>query len=892
MPRPFRPVVQYDRQMRARRSRPAKLATAKYWCIALTLAAYAIEIASAAGNTSGPSFPYFNEIQNKAANQQAHLLLVASVIDGKESEKTVTLRRATGDADYGVSLETLGAALDVVISPHVDGSFGIDTPLGHADFTAEDVTADRGGSFVPLPVAAKKLGCRLRFNEAEFALVVDTSWRDLRGAPIAKSAAVTIDVPAPNVSLSRWRSEVTSQRSGGDISTSTVTDLGGALGKGYWQGQILNGIGARARINELVWVVDNGPARWLIGQQRVAINPLLPGFDLTGAQMAYTNSPDYLYSQSPLNGQLVPYAASPLTVIRGQGPPGGVAELRLGGQVLMRQTIGLDGQYQFRNVPASPGDAIRLEVAIYEFRDVDVPTRVDRVYSQASNLQLPEGTWVSFGGAGLNGRRLDSSDDASGGAGFYQFRYGISSALTVDAVVESVNGQRYASAGAAASLGVLGTWAAYGARNSSGSSAYEVLGDGRRNDWFWHVNVQHLDAGFAASEAVNTETATRTTDASYAEFGRSFGTTARLSVVHGSVTDPVSGNIDYTKLAADWHPLPSLTLSARPDYRGDYSYAASWYPTKQTHVSLTRYIDRTEAAAEYDINSDYRLMATDLHQDKLGSRAGVFLARQAFGNHHASWTIGALSGEGTTGYFVEGGLEIRPGLTARLDVLKDPLLRNGGASGPIVTLDVVADFAVTGSGLARGGYDMALRQIGGISGALLGQLPRGVGGDSLAHVGVSLNGQIRAETDEAGHFFIDGLKPGVYRVSLDPDNLPIELSGSEHARNVEVRSGATTRADFHLELSLGCAGRVVGYGDTQLLQVAVLDGAGQVVKRVAISQYGFFRADGLKPGNYHLELRNAATGAAIATLPLSITDRFVFGRDFRADLAGKSRDQP
>ena len=136
----------------------------------------------------------------------------------------------------------------------------------------------------------------------------------------------------------------------------------------------------------------------------------------------------------------------------------------------------------------------------------------------------------------MNGRRLDPTDDASGGAGFYQFRYGFSSALTLDAVVESVNGQRYASAGAAASLGPLGTWATYGAQNSSGSGAYELLGDGRRGDWFWHVNVQHLDAGFVASEASGADSAATANDASYTEVGRSFGTTARLSVVHGSLT--------------------------------------------------------------------------------------------------------------------------------------------------------------------------------------------------------------------------------------------------------------------------------------------------------------------------------------------------------------------
>lgn len=866
--------------------------------IALSVALASVCLCADAGTidtSAGPHIPSYRDVQseNPGATRQARLLLAAVSIDGKESDRSVALRRAPGDTDYGVSLETLAVALNVVLTPREDG-FGVDTPLGHTEFLRAEIQPDRGGNFVPLALAAKKLGCRLRFNESEFALVIDTPWRDQRAEPIAAAQAPPIDVHAPRVSLSRWRSEAIAQETGGSTSRSAITDLGGALGPGYWQAQILNGIGNRASVNELVWVLDAGRTRWLLGQQRVAINPLLPGFDLTGAQMAYTNSPDYLYAQAPLNGQLVPYSANPLTVIRGQGPPGGIAELRLGGQVLVRQTIGLDGQYEFRNVPAAPGDAVRLEVAIYEFRDVDVPIRVDRVYSQASNLQLPEGTLVSFVGAGLDGRRLDPNDHTGGSAGFYQFRYGVSSMLTLDAVVEDIAGHGYGSGGAAASLGPIGTWAIYGARSSSGAGAYEVLGDGQRGDWFWHYTTQHLDANFASLEAqaVVTEPGvvvppSAATDTTYAEAGRSFGSKARLSVVHGSVTDPINGNIDYTALAAEWRPLASLSLSARPDYRGDYSYNASWAPTQNTHVSLTRYIDRTEAAGEYDIGNDYRLMATDLEQQHFGSRLGVFLSRTAFGTHHVSWTAGALASGGSYGYFLEAAMELRPGLTARLDALRDPLLHNTGGSGTTLTLDVVADFAVTGSGLARGGYDVALRQVGGISGALLGELPRSIQRDALAHVGISVNGQVRTETDESGHFYIDNLKPGVYRIGLDPDNLPIELSGSEHARNVEVRSGTTTRADFHLELRLGCAGRVRGYGDPLALWVVALDAGGKVAAQAQPSHYGFFRLEGLKPGTYRVELHDAA-GAAIASQTVEIAERFVFGRDFVAADAEKT----
>ncbi|MBK6376331.1 MAG: hypothetical protein IPF61_05005 [Xanthomonadales bacterium] len=853
------------------------------WAIrcVFALATCALGQAIAADLSAGPSYPYFRQIANNASREQARLLLAAGMVDGRESKTSIALRRDRSDTEYGVSLESLVKALDLDISTIEGGAFAIETPLGRATFSAAETTSDRGATFVALPLAATRLGCRLRFDEGEFALVIDTPWRDLANTPARQAKPLAIDVHAPNASLSRWRSETISQSNGGDVTTSAITDLGGALGSGYWQAQVLDGIERRPRINELVWVLDKGPARWLFGQQRVAVNPLLPGFDLSGAQMAYTNSPEYLYSQAPLSGQLVPYAANPLTVLRGEGPPGGIAELQLDGQMLMRQTIGLDGRYEFRNVPASPVNAIRLEVAIFEFRDIDVPTRVDRVYSQASNLQLPEGTWVSFAGAGLNGRRLDSSDAARGSAGFYQFRYGVNSSLSVDAVVQGVDDRRYGSLGAAASLGPLGAWAAYAARNSAGAGAWNILGDGGRNGWFWHAYAQHLDAGFIEGQDATDLDATAATESTFAEVGRALGSSARVSVVHGTLNDAANGNLEYTKLAADWRPFQSLSLSARPDYRGEYSYSASWYPAARAHVSLTRYKDRSETAAEYDLNPAYRLMATHLHQQDVGNRAGLFLKRQPFGVRRANWTLGALSANDALGYYFEGAMEVRPGLSARLNVLKDPLIQGSGTSSPTVTLNVVADFAVTGSGLARGGYNVALQQIGGISGALGGDLPPGLGRDTLAHVGVSVNGQLRTETDASGHFYLGDLKPGVYRIGLEPDNLPIELSASGAARNVEVRSGANTRVDFGLELRLGCAGRVEGHGDSAGLRIAILGSDGQLVTQVRPSASGFYRVDALAPGRYRIELRTADTGATLASLPMALTDRFVFGQDFR-----------
>jgi hypothetical protein len=115
------------------------------------------------------------------------------------------------------------------------------------------------------------------------------------------------------------------------------------------------------------------------------------------------------------------------------------------------------------------------------------------------------------------------------------------------------------------------------------------------------------------------------------------------------------------------------------------------------------------------------------------------------------------------------------------------------------------------------------------------------------------------------------------------------------SRNVEVRAGATTRADFHLELRLGCGGRVLGYGDLGELAVAALDATGKLVARVELNRNGFFRIDGLRPGSYRLELRHARTGTVLASQTVEITDRFVFGRNFVAaqgTSAGTPSPQP
>ena len=227
-------------------------------------------------------------------------------------------------------------------------------------------------------------------------------------------------------------------------------------------------------------------------------------------------------------------------------------------------------------------------------------------------------------------------------------------------------------------------------------------------------------------------------------------------------------------------------------------------------------------------------------------------------------------------------MELRPGLNARLDVLKDPLVQASGNSSPTLTLNVVADFAVTGSGLARGGFSSALQQVGGISGALVGDL---AGRCRPQHTG---RGRSQPERTGACR---DRCRPGASSSAISSQACIGSASNPTTCRSNSPRAGLRetskcARAPLPAWTSgsnCDLAARVAlkATATSWELKVAIVDTDGQLVTEVGPSASGFYRADNLKPGTYRIELRQAATGAPVAARSLTLTNRFIFAQDFR-----------
>lgn len=126
-----------------------------------------------------------------------------------------------------------------------------------------------------------------------------------------------------------------------------------------------------------------------------------------------------------------------------------------------------------------------------------------------------------------------------------------------------------------------------------------------------------------------------------------------------------------------------------------------------------------------------------------------------------------------------------------------------------------------------------------------------------------------------------GLSPGLYRVRLDPQSLPIELVPTGESLWVKVSHGAVTEVNFLTELQFGVAGRVTREDGSFVARskLWILDDDGDTRVSTYTDQFGLYRADGLTPGRYRVEVVGDDAQIVSAATEFQISDDFLFGVD-------------
>jgi hypothetical protein len=337
--------------------------------------------------------------------------------------------------------------------------------------------------------------------------------------------------------------------------------------------------------------------------------------------------------------------------------------------------------------------------------------------------------------------------------------------------------------------------------------------------------------------------------------------------------------VRYLKPGLDLYPTTALYVSARPDLSGHYQYNANWTISSRLRAGAYLSFEGDRYELEWQLSNRWRTLAG--RTEALGrARHSLLFTRDRHGPRDVGLTLAALESEGEYGYLAGVEASPFPGITFRLQARDDPL---SPGIGPIFQLSFVADFVVTPDGLTGNRFRRNLGDVGGISGAL--RLPAGVADEpdfGTAAAAVRVDGRRRTSIDRHGRFNVQGLAPGVYRIDVDEGELPIEMHLDQRELWVEVRAGVVTPVELPLQVRVGFGGRVIGVDGAPRKDVALVveDTTGVLVGQAQTDAWGYYRVDGLAPGNYRLRTADGSQSRSV-----ELAGQFRLGIDLRPEPA-------
>ncbi len=809
------------------------------------------------------------------------VLLVGIILSGREVGALEVLRSEPGAEDGGflVPLEPLVEWIGCSLVDLDDGILGLETPLGSIDFEPADIVEIDGVRYLSADAIENKLATPVVFDEVEFALRFDLPWRRSEEEEEAPAMPLVADVRAPRTSLStvRFDAQYSDSDFTGERFDSNTLLAGRALG-GRWQARVQDDFAGNQRWQDYAWLRRDGNRLWLAGHQRVQLHPLLPGLELTGGQVAWTNRPLALFSRVGRPGELLPRRLRPVDSYEGTGPAAGLAELRIDGRVIARRTIGLDGRYGFYDVPLPNRQLTQVEVYVYDRHDLAVPVSIHERTRSTSEFLLPDGVSLHQGGAGYGGNLAQDALDGAGGAeaaGFYQARWGLREGFTVEAAAQRSAERLQLMAGFVARLHRSLVFS-LGLGQADGASGYSLELDGLWPRWRLRGRSQLHQAGFRSDGSE--ETFDHVADVRYAASPR-----LELGLVGRSRQQPGQRS-EFLLPAVAWRPRPGLSFRVRPDEEGDYVGDLSWRVSRRSRFAAHHQDERTFLDFSQRLGRRYDLFAGVQRGGDLAQRYSVALRHAGRGHRRTSWTVGGIFAEEELGFRLAASTALVPGVLLRLDWEDDPLPFDArGSRNRQLLVGLTTDLTWSGGRLLPA-RSLAIRDDrGAVAGRVRIDAP-GSQSYPLADLWIRIDGRAGGRTVPGGSFFIGNLPEGVYRLELDRENLPIELAPERIAVAAEVAGGAVTRVEFLVRPEFGIAGRVTGSGGAFLagVRVELLDAGGRAVASAVTDRFGLYRIDRLPIGRYVLKISPESIPGAVDELPsrpIEIADDFLFGQD-------------
>ena len=768
------------------------------------------------------------------------------------------------------------------------------SPLGSAAVSRAELADVQGITYVSDASLQRALAIRSEFDQSEYAIRLQVPWT---AKELARHASTEIrsplvpDVRAPagSLSLLRFRSDYRRNLDTGTDFPFATLDVGGRAGPGTW---LIGGQrDARdTRLNRYFWNHELDRAVYRVGTNFADLSPLLDNVPFTGAQAAWTNGSINRYTDfaSDLNFDsfLAEDENTQRDISRTDGPPGGIAELRINDQPIERTRIDLSGAYEFRALPLSPGNFQKVEIYIYQSSTLANPVEVIDLSRQIVGQTLSSGEVLLRAGGGDIGNPFDSDDpfaDSGDGTGFVQARYGVSDWLTVQTMIQRGLDE--------SDIGVVGIRSLFGHnwalavdvsdRDGANGVDGELLGGGE--GWDFSLRSLAFEPRYRPGDSKD-----QSRYDNVLRFDYNLTDNFRAGLVGRHYRNQLGEEIDFLWPSAYWNVTTGLLLSAVPNLTEQYRLAADFYPNP-THRFTAQYDNRIYSLLHYynfgawgSVDSGYEY-SEPLSSNRVFSQVNWYVN----GNSN-NYLQGGLSYNGDNmGYFVSWNRVVRPGI--EFDVALQQDYRNFQDLDEDLTLFAALrlDFAAVDGRLAATDN----RQVNFTRGGIAGRI-RDTDGNviDVENVRFRVNGEQLSQSQAGGSYFLRDIKPGIYEVAIDEANLPIEYVPVKPRQLVEVGRAAVTRADFLVRMEFGASGQVTDPDGAAMggVLVVALDAAGGEVGRGNTGQFGYFRIDSLAPGTYTLEVRvEAPDGDRVAgERQVVITDDFLFDQNLVLQKSG------
>jgi Carboxypeptidase regulatory-like domain len=772
------------------------------------------------------------------------------------------------------------------------GELLFDTPAGSVRIPADLLHTLDGRLLVNETIVRDRLFTPIRFDPARYALVVALPWWQSSAGARGRRVTPTPDREPSPVALSGIRLDY-QYTDTGDLDRQVMDyRFEGALADGGWRVNVEQEFDEDVTADEYFWMRTWESRQVLAGYQDVALHPLLPSTPFTGGQALFSNRPlDVQNGNGLTQSNFARSLARPEQDIRGTAQPGAIAELRVDGRVVARQRVRLDGTFEFLGIDLPARGHADIEVLVF---DRGYGTLIDRMdYSRSSSqLLLADGHQVFLLGGGNAGNSLDDNDEdvhQGGTAALAQWRRGLTDRITAEAALLDDGGTAYQQVGIVTALGAR--WvSALGAATDGGGGAFqgELSGFGAR--WRFDYYGQERGDGFRDGGG------DRAHDLRYEYQYRSdlwLGLRGRYTDADSDdayYDDGVSGsesNEAFLLPGASWAPNPRLDLRAWPNSTGDYRIDARYRLTSNSLMSYS-YEDQRQTAEFSHFRSSgveyYARLDTESSSDARMEGG----ARFSLDSDNRSYFQAALiaTDAGKTGYLFTAEKTMYPGFYASLEFRDEPgwagELSDTIDDTRLVQLRVTADLSVAGRRIVPADTLVNYQTTGAFAGAV--RVDGAAAPVNFDGVTLIVDGKAHTVPSRDGRFYVGNLRPGVYRVRLSEESLPIELTPGVDSYWVKVAHGAVTRVDFSADVRYGAAGRIEDRNGAPLIDVLlrVRNAEGQEVAQVHTDAFGLYRVDGLAPGRYRLDIE--APGITGAT-EFELSDGFRFGIDLEASAA-------